>query len=64
VVMDNFFLTAPDSATQSAGLLKGFYEAMNDSALVELFRNTIIPTFGFLARYLVPGDVSQFLEPS
>lgn len=64
VVMDSFFRTAPDNATQNAGLLRGFYQAMDSSALVQVFRDTIIPTFGFLTRYLVPSDVSQFLEPA
>jgi len=62
VVLDTFFKAAPDTELASAGILHGFWKAMNDSALVEVFRSTIIPTFGFLARYLVPGDVAQFLE--
>jgi uncharacterized membrane protein required for colicin V production len=63
VVMDSFFLTAPQSDVENAGFLRGFYNAMNDSVLVEAFRATLIPTFGFLARYLVPGSIAEFLEP-
>ena len=62
VTMDNFFLQAPDSAVSDAGLLKGIYDALNDSALVQVFRDTIIPTVGFLVRYLVPSDVADVLE--
>lgn len=61
VVMDSFFTTAPDSATASAGVLKGFYDAMNDSVLVDFFRNTLIPTFGFVAKPFVPGDIAELL---
>jgi len=61
VVMDSFFQTAPDAVTGQAGVLKGFYDAMNDSALVEVFRNTLIPTFGFLVRPLVPSSIADLL---
>ncbi len=64
VVMDSFFKTAPDSEVAGSGILKGFYDAMNSSALVQVFRDIVIPTIGVLTRYLVPGDVSQLLEPS
>lgn len=64
VVMDTFFLAASDNDIAAAGILKGFYEAMDSSALVELFRNTIIPTFGYLVRFVVPSDTADFLEPS
>lgn len=64
VVLDTFFQAVPDTELASAGFLHGFWKAMDDSALVEVFRNTVIPTFGFLARYLVPSDVAQFLETS
>jgi uncharacterized membrane protein required for colicin V production len=62
VVMDNFFTLAPDSATESAGLLKGFHDAMQSSALVKVFQDTLIPTVGYVVQYLVPGDVAQVLE--
>jgi uncharacterized membrane protein required for colicin V production len=61
VVMDSFFTTAPDSAVADAGFIKGFYDAMNDSVLVDLFRNTLIPTFGFLAKPFVPADIASLL---
>lgn len=64
VVMDTFFRTAPDAAVNSAGLLKGFYEAMDSSVLVDFFRATLIPTLGQLARPFVPSDVAEFLTGS
>lgn len=63
VVMDTYFMTASDSDLAGAGVLKDFYDAMNDSALVQVFRDTLIPTFGFLARPLVPSEIAEFLEP-
>lgn len=61
VVMDSFFTTAPDAVAGQAGILKGFYDAMNDSALVDVFRTTLIPTFGFLVRPLVPSFIADLL---
>lgn len=63
VVMDSFFQTASDTEVASSGFLEGFYETMNASVLVEFFRDTLIPTFGFVARPFVPGDIGQYLEP-
>jgi uncharacterized membrane protein required for colicin V production len=48
-------------ASETDGL-KGFYELMNDSVLVGVFRNTIIPTAGTLARPFVPSEIAQFLH--
>lgn len=62
IVMDSLHTTAPDAVVAQGGLLKAFYDAMNQSALVELFRNTLIPTFGFVVRPFVPGDIAQLLE--
>lgn len=63
VVMDTFFLTAPESITDDAGIIKGLYDALESSALVELFRDTLIPTFGYLARPFVPSEIAEFLAP-
>ena len=61
VVMDTFFQTASDSAIAGAGPLRGFYEAMDSSVLVDFFRSTLIPTFGQLARPFVPDEIAEFL---
>jgi len=63
VVMDTFFLTAPESITAGAGLIKGLYDALDSSALVGLFRDTLVPTFGVLARPFVPREIAEFLAP-
>jgi uncharacterized membrane protein required for colicin V production len=62
VVMDNFFLTASEGEAAGAGPLKGFYDAMDSSVLVQFFRDVLIPTAGFLARPFVPSDIAQLLE--
>jgi uncharacterized membrane protein required for colicin V production len=62
VVMDTFFLSAPDAAVNAAGPLKGFYEAMDSSVLVDFFRATLIPTLGQAARPFVPSEIAEFLN--
>ena len=61
VVMDTFFLSASDPAVNAAGPLKGFYEAMDSSVLVDFFRATLIPTLGQAARPFVPSEIAEFL---
>jgi hypothetical protein len=60
--MDSFFLTAGDGDVAESGVIHGLYDALNSSALVGVFRDTLIPTFGFLARPLVPADIARILE--
>lgn len=48
-------------ASQVAGL-KSYYDALNDSVLVEFFRTTIIPAVGFIARPFVPEEIARFLH--
>jgi uncharacterized membrane protein required for colicin V production len=62
VVMDSFFKTAPDAVANNTGPLKGFYDAMNTSVLVEFFRSTLIPTLGQIARPFVPSEIAEFLK--
>jgi hypothetical protein len=64
VVMDTFFLTAPDDVVESAGPLTAIYDAMDSSALVDVFRATLIPTLGQVARPFVPSDIAEFLNGS
>jgi len=63
VVMDTFFRSAPDAAVGAAGPLKGFYDAMDSSVLVDFFRAALIPTLGQLARPFVPSEIADFLAP-
>jgi uncharacterized membrane protein required for colicin V production len=62
VVLDTFFQTAPPAAAGEAGWLHGLYQTMNDSILVEVFRQTVIPTAGWLARPFVPSEIAEFLR--
>jgi uncharacterized membrane protein required for colicin V production len=62
VVMDSFFQVASDRDVASAGVLKSFYDAMDHSVLIDFFRTTLIPTFGFLASPFVPADMRPFLD--
>jgi uncharacterized membrane protein required for colicin V production len=63
VVMDSFFVTAAEGDAAESGPIKGLYDALNSSALVGVFRDTLIPTFGFLARPVVPEEIARLLEP-
>lgn len=62
LVMDSFFRVVPDAEAAGAGILRGLYLAMDGSILIEFFRNTLIPTFGALARPFVPPDIAALLE--
>lgn len=67
VVLDSLFkttVTAPGQSGVSSetGLLRGYYDALNDSVLVGVFRNTVIPVAGTLARPFVPSEIAQFLR--
>ena len=59
VVLDSFFLTGNDTG----GWVAGYYEALNGSLIVQFFRETLIPTAGFLARPFVPDEIARLLLP-
>jgi uncharacterized membrane protein required for colicin V production len=59
IVFDSFFKTGGEAG----GWLGAYYEAMNDSLIVGFFRETLIPTAGFLARPFVPDEIAQLLFP-
>jgi uncharacterized membrane protein required for colicin V production len=63
VVMDSFFKLAPDAVVEQAGPLTAFYRAMDSSILVQFFRDTLIPTFGAVARPFVPEQIADLLIP-
>ena len=62
-----FHLLVYDSYYEAGGEPMGFVgaytEAMNASVLVQFFRDTLIPTAGFLVRPFVPSDISALLTP-
>jgi hypothetical protein len=58
LVYDSFFMTGGETG----GWVATLYEALNDSVLVQFFRDTIIPTAGFLARPFVPSEIADLLR--
>ena len=58
-VFDSFFV----AGGETGGWVKAYYDALNDSIIVEFFRQTIIPTAGYLARPFVPEEIARLLEP-
>lgn len=62
VVLDTFFLAEPAAIRAEAGFLRGLYALMNDSVLVPLFREIVIPTAGAAARPFVPSEIADFLQ--
>lgn len=58
LVYDSFFMTGGETG----GWVAALYEALNDSVLVRFFRDTIIPTAGFLARPFVPSEIADLLR--
>jgi uncharacterized membrane protein required for colicin V production len=63
LVMDSFYKVAGDADVASTGWLGSLYRAMDSSVLVEFFRSTLIPTFGFVAKPFVPSEIAKLLEP-
>jgi uncharacterized membrane protein required for colicin V production len=61
LVLDSVF-AGTSEPVPGVGGLRAYYDAMNSSLLVEFFRETIIPTAGFLARPFVPSDIARLLE--
>jgi uncharacterized membrane protein required for colicin V production len=59
VVFDSFIQTGGEFG----GFMAGYYDALNDSVIVSFFRETIIPTVGFLIRPFVPDEIAQLLLP-
>jgi uncharacterized membrane protein required for colicin V production len=58
LVYDSFFM----GGGQTGGFVADYYDALNDSVLVQFFRDTIIPTAGFLARPFVPSEIADLLR--
>ncbi|HEX5395535.1 MAG TPA: hypothetical protein VFX74_00425, partial [Candidatus Limnocylindria bacterium] len=62
IVFDSLFRPFVALPVGEVGGLKGYYDAMNSSLLVGFFRDTIIPTAGFLARPFVPSEIASILR--
>ncbi len=59
LVYDSFFRAGGDTG----GWVGSYYDALNDSLIIEFFRETIIPTAGALARPFVPKEIADLLVP-
>ena len=59
VVYDSFFM----GGGETGGWVAGYYEALNSSLIIAFFRETLIPTAGFLARPFVPEEIARLLLP-
>lgn len=68
VVFDSLFkgvVSAPGQqglSTTETGWLKALYNAMNDSVLVGVFRRSVLPVIGYVARVFVPSDIAKLLQ--
>lgn len=59
IVFDSFF----KAGGETGGWLAAYYEALDDSLIVGFFRETLIPTVGYVARPFVPNEIAQLLLP-
>ena len=59
LVWDSYFVPGGDAG----GWVASLYEALSASVLVQFFRETLIPTAGFLVRPFVPGEIADLLRP-
>ena len=57
VVFDSFFR----SGGETGGWVASYYGSLNDSVIIAFFRETVIPTAGFLARPFVPKEIADLL---
>ncbi len=59
LVYDSFFR----AGGEAGGWVGSYYDALNDSLIIEFFRETIIPTAGVLARPFLPQEIADLLVP-
>ena len=59
LVFDSFFR----AGGETGGWVAAWYEILNDSLIIQFFRETLIPTAGFLARPFVPEEIADLLVP-
>ncbi len=59
VVFDSFFRTGGETG----GWVASLYDALNDSLIIQFFRDILISTAGFLARPFVPTEIADLLVP-
>jgi uncharacterized membrane protein required for colicin V production len=59
VVLDSYYVPG----AETTGFLGSYYDVMNESVIIAFFRDTLIPTAGFLARPFVPDEIASLLLP-
>lgn len=59
LVFDSFFR----AGGETGGWVAAWYGILNDSLLIQFFREILIPTAGFLARPFVPEEIADLLVP-
>ena len=59
LVFDSFLRTGGETG----GWVASWYEILNHSLIIQFFRDTLIPTAGFLARPFVPREIADLLVP-
>lgn len=59
LVYDSFFR----AGGEAGGWVGSYYDALNDSLIIEFFRETIVPTAGVLARPFLPQEIADLLVP-
>ena len=59
IVYDSFFR----AGGETGGWVAGYYDLLNSSLIIQFFRETLIPTAGFLARPFVPEEIADLLVP-
>jgi hypothetical protein len=57
VVLDSYYL----GGGEPVGWVAGYYEGINDSLIVQFFRESVIPVAGFVMRPFVPGEIADLL---
>jgi len=61
IVLDSFFQAATEGSATAATLLSPLYDAMNQSVILNWFRDFLLPIIGFVVRPFVPPEIAQFL---
>ena len=62
VVLDSFFRLAGENSIAAASFLGPLYDVMNESVILNWFREFLVPIAGFIVRPFVPTDIAQFLD--
>ena len=63
VVLDTYFVTVDQTTIERVPVLGPLYQFLNDSLLVDGFRQWVLPIVGFAARPFVPDDIKPLLAP-